>query len=118
MSDSMTKSKTHTLHCQEPWFSLLKSGKKPVEGRKNSPKYQQIKAGDFIKFHVGQESFLAQVIEVRHFASLEEYLRGVTVEKALPGITSFEDAVRTYLQWNTREEIEKEGFLGIFIRPC
>ena len=114
----MAESKTHTLHCQEPWFSLLRSGKKTVEGRKNSPKYQHIKAGDYIKFHVGQESFLAVVTEVRRFASLEEYLRGVTVEKALPGIASFEDAVRIYLQWNTRQEIEKDGFLGIFIKPC
>lgn len=107
---------SHTLHCQDPWFSLMKNGKKLVEGRKNSAKNSQIKAGDTIVFYFHNEQFLTQVTEVRKYVSLEAYLHDVTVEKALPGIPTFEEAVHTYLQWNSQEEIEELGFLGIFIK--
>jgi ASC-1-like (ASCH) protein len=110
-------SQFHSLHCEEPWFSLLASCQKPVEGRKNSPKNAVIQAGDYLSFYCEDKSFVSEVVEVKKYPSLEAYLRDVTIEKALPGITSFEDAIHTYLQWNSREDIEKLGFLGIFIQP-
>ncbi|WP_068468658.1 ASCH domain-containing protein [Candidatus Protochlamydia phocaeensis] len=107
----------HRLHCQEPWFSLLKSGIKPVEGRKNSLKYRSIRAGDRIEFYCGQEAFQADVVRLTPFATLADYLQQVGVENALPGVSSLEEATRIYLQWNTQEDIAHWGFLGIFIRP-
>lgn len=105
------------LQCDPPWFYLLKSGVKPVEGRKNTPKYQKIQVGDPIEFFWGDESFQAIVTQIRRYDTLEDYLKDVTIQKALPGVASFEDAVRIYLQWSSREEIENLGFLGIFIVP-
>ncbi len=105
------------LTCDEPWFSLIRKGIKPVEGRKNSPKYQGIRVGDVLKFTCNNDHFFVQVTEIRSYASLEEYLLDVTVEKALPGVGSLKDAINTYLQWSTPDEIKKHGFLGIFIRP-
>lgn len=107
----------HQLICDDPWFSFIKQGIKPVEGRKNSPKNQKIKAGDFINFSNGSENFLARVIEIRRYSTLEEYLTDVTYSKALPGISSFDEAREIYLQWSKPEEIRLNGFLGIFIKP-
>lgn len=104
------------LICDEPWFSFIRKGIKPVEGRKNSPKYQKIQIDDFIDFSNGIEQFRAIVTEIRSYASLEDYLDDVTVQKALPTVSSLEDAVKIYLQWNTPEEIQTYGFLGIFIK--
>ncbi len=105
----------HVLHCEEPWFSYLRKGIKPVEGRKNTFKYQTINVGDLIKFTYQNEHFLVRVTEIRSYASLEEYLTDVTIEKALPGIVSLAEAINTYLQWSTPEEIKSHGFLGIFV---
>lgn len=107
----------HKLICNEPWFSFIRKGIKPVEGRKNTPKHQKIHAGDLIDFSNGQENFLAQVVEVKSYVSLEDYLKDVTFQKALPSVTSFEEAVNVYLQWSTPDEIRKSGFLGIFVKP-
>lgn len=44
----------------------------------------------------------------------------VTIAKALPQVTSFDEAVKIYHQWSTPEEIQTYGFLGIFgifVRP-
>ena len=111
------KPMTFQLVCDEPWFTFIRQGVKPVEGRKNSPKYQKIQVGDFIEFSNGKESFLSVVTEIRSFVSLEDYLRDVTLSKALPSVSSFEDALHIYHQWSTPEEIQKHGFLGIFIQP-
>lgn len=105
------------LHCEEPWFTLIRQGIKPVEGRKNSPSYHKIKANDFINFSNGKDSFLAMVLEVKHYDSIEKYLDDVTLEKALPGIKTIQEGINTYYQWSTKEQIREYGFLGIFIKP-
>jgi ASC-1-like (ASCH) protein len=81
------------MTCDEPWFSFIRNGVKPVEGRKNSPKYQKIQVGDLIDFSNGTESFLAIVVEIKQYPLLEDYLKDVTFQKALPGVSSFEEAV-------------------------
>lgn len=95
---------------------MLKEGKKPVEGRKNSPFYQKIKVGDRIEFFEGSRSFFCEVVGINRYPSIEDYLIHETMERALPGIPYFAEGVLIYLAWNTREEIAKWGFLGIEVR--
>ena len=113
---SSHKQAVFQMICDEPWFSFIRKGIKPVEGRKNSPKYQKIKVADLIDFSNGKEHFRAIVTEIRSYASLEGYLNDVTVQKALPSVSSFEDAVKIYHQWSTPNEIQTHGFLGIFVK--
>lgn len=108
--------KLHRLHCEEPYFSLIRKGLKRVEGRKNSPKYQSIKQGDSIEFYCGDQSFLTEVTEVRLYRDLRAYLEDVTPPKALPGVRTMEEAIAIYLQWSREEEIARFGFLGIFVK--
>lgn len=97
--------------CYEPWFSKIKHGEKPVEGRKNSPKYRDIQTGDIIEFiNEHNEKFKAIVTEVRKYTSLETYLADVTHEKAVPGTASFEEAIKIYHQYSKPEEIAQHGF--------
>ncbi len=106
------------INCEDPWFSLLEKGIKPVEGRKAQEKYLSLKPGDRVCFHcVGSErSFMAIVERVDKFSTLREYLEKVTIQKALPGITTLEKAIAIYLQWSTEKEIEQLGFVGIWIK--
>lgn len=105
------------IHCEDPWFSYIRQGIKTVEGRKGTHTYKKIKVGDQINFSNGKESFIADVTEIREYASLEKYLENATLEKALPGIKSIEEGLDIYYQWSTPEKIKEYGFLGIFIRP-
>lgn len=109
---------TFNIHCDDPWFSLIQAGTKPVEGRKKTHSYTKIKAGDQIKFSNGKDSFLADVTEIRDYPSIEKYLEDVTIEKALPGVKSLEEALAIYYEWSSEEKIRQYGFLGIFVKPC
>lgn len=105
------------IHCEEPWFSYIRQGIKPVEGRKNTHSYKKIKVGDQINFINGQDSFIADVTEIREYDSIEKYLEDVSLEKALPGINSIEEGLNVYYQWSSEEKIRQYGFLGIFVKP-
>ncbi|MBA3958287.1 MAG: ASCH domain-containing protein [Parachlamydiaceae bacterium] len=108
---------TFNIHCDDPWFSYIRQGIKPVEGRKKTHTYQRIQVGDKINFSNGQESFLADVTEIREYQSIEEYLEDVTLEKALPGTKTMEEGLQIYYQWSPEEKIRQYGFLGIFVKP-
>lgn len=108
---------TYNIHCDDPWFSYIREGVKPVEGRKKTHSYKHIKAGDKINFSNGKENFIVDVIEVREYESLEKYFEDVTLEKALPGITTLEEGLNIYYQWSPEEKIRQYGFLGIFVKP-
>jgi len=105
------------IHCADPWFSYIRKGIKTVEGRKKTHTYEKIRVGDQIHFTNGQDSFLANVIEIREYDSLEKYLEDVTLEKALPGTKSLAEGLSIYYQWSTEEQIRQYGFLGIFVKP-
>lgn len=108
---------TFNIHCEDPWFSLIRQGIKPVEGRKATHSYKKIMAGDQILFMNGTDSFKVLVEEVRQYPSLETYFEDVTLEKALPGIKTIEEGLETYYQWSSKEQIDRYGFLGIFVKP-
>lgn len=108
----------YNIHCEDPWFSYIKQGVKPVEGRKGTHSYKKIKVGDKINFSNGKESFIADVTEIREYASIEKYLEDVPLDKALPGIKTLEEALNIYYQWSSEEKIRQYGFLGIFVKPA
>ena len=94
-------------------YFLIKSGKKTIEGRKNLPKYKHYKIGDLLVFCLGNDEFTTRIVAIRHYRSLEEYLLKETVSRVLPGVNSLTEGVEIYLQWSTREEIQRLGFLAI-----
>lgn len=105
--------KTHHLHCHDPWFSLIRSGDKRVEGRKNLPMFRHWRVGDIIIFRLRNEEFSTKIVDLRRYQTLDEYLISEGSEKVLPGVSSVENARKIYLQWSTPDEIEKFGFLAI-----
>lgn len=105
------------IHCDDPWFSYIRQGLKTIEGRQKTHTYRKIRVGDQINFTNGKESFVANVTELREYPSIEQYLEDVSLERALPGIKSTEEALNIYYQWTSEEKIKQYGFLGIFVKP-
>ncbi len=103
----------------QPWFDYLVSGKKPVEGRKASPTWAEVKKGDVLKMQIEEDGKIKcaklKVDAVHEYLSLEDYLLGEGIEKCLPGIETLEEAVEIYKQWSTDDELKKYKFLGICV---
>lgn len=81
-----------------------------------SKEWSRLKSGDVLVFTNGKEEFEAVIEKIDRFDSLDAYLLAVGVEVALPGVRELEEARRIYLAWSTPEEIEKWGFLAIWVK--
>ena len=105
-----------------PTFTYIKQGIKKVEGRKNSPQYQQYKKGDILIFHHNKEFVKTQITYVHRYKSVENYLKRETLKNALPCIKTIKDGVDVYNLWTSPQErkdlLLKYGyaFLGIGIK--
>lgn len=106
------------IHCDDPWFTCIKQGRKIVTGRKKTHSYKKIKVGDQINFSNGTDSFVVDVTELRDYASTEQYLRDIPLEKVLPGVKSIQEGLDIYHEWNTEEKIKQYGLLAIFVKPA
>src|SRR5271170_7323062 len=60
--------KTHTVECADPYFTLIKQGRKKVEIRKGTERWAKIRFGDNLAF-VGPNgaTFQARVVRIRKY---------------------------------------------------
>jgi len=116
---------TWEIEVSEPWYSLIKEGRKTTEGRKNTEKWSGIERGDVIIFTNNEggdkekRKVKARVVEIVRYLgpnALENYLKGETLKCALPGVKTYEEGKSVYLKFWNNEEIEKYGMLAIRIK--
>lgn len=111
----------HIMNVSQPYHGLIKDRVKPVEGRKISQTWKKIRCGDTITMTCKCESsFDVKVTGINMYLPsignpLKEYLLGETLERTLPGVTEIEEGKSVYLQWSSKEEINKFGMMGITI---
>ena len=101
------------IEVSEPWFSLLQSGVKTVEGRKGGPKWSGLCPKDSLTFRARDGRLLpVKIVGVRRYESLEAFLMK-ELAAALPGVSSEEEGVKVYRQWWSQEEIMLQGVLAL-----
>lgn len=109
------------IEISEPYFSLIYSGAKPVEGRKMTAKWMAFAVGDEVKITCpNRHPFYAKIVKINYyppssgeFDPLTNYLICEGLNQTLPGITSLSEGRAIYLQWSTRKEIDHYGMMGI-----
>lgn len=92
----------------EPWFSLIKIGKKTVEGRLGKNEFAEMKEGDIITFINKQMPFERQfhvkITQINNYNTFREYLSTEGLDKSLPGIDTIEQGVEVYYQYYKADE--------------
>lgn len=113
------------MEVSDPWFDHIKYGRKTIEGRKKSQTWGNLKVGDRLRiFRKGNPRDIVEVDieDIRYYPTLYDFFKHEDITKMLPGIRTIEDGMKVYLSpplgtgWNTREEIEKYGFMAIEIK--
>jgi ASC-1-like (ASCH) protein/cytidylate kinase len=106
------------MDVNEPYFTQIQQGKKTVEGRKITETWRHIRRGDLVTLRNGTHYVIFTVELVNYYLPscgdpLGEYLLHETLDRTLPGVPTIEEGRAVYLQWWTREEIQKHGMMGI-----
>jgi len=100
----------------EPWFSLIATGQKTVEGRLDKGGFAP---GDVIMWTNDQlgfeRSFRTRVVAVATYGSFRAMLKAETLRATLPafGVTSVEKGVAVYRRFYDAESEKKHGVAAI-----
>jgi len=87
----------HRLHVQSPYFKLIQSGEKTMEGRLRDKTVSQIVVGDEITFYTSDnEEKHTTVASVQNFGDFTEMLSAGRLEKLLPGVQTMEEGLKIY----------------------
>ena len=110
----------HIQECsvQDPWFTLIQSGLKTVEGRLNKGRFAHFKKNDIVRWFVKgtKKSCVTKVVQVVQYPSFAAMLQTEKLELVLPGIPDVESGVKVYRKFYTKE---KENEFGVqAIRVC
>lgn len=98
------------LNVQEPYFSLIKSGQKTVEGRLGKDKYFTFKHGDKVVFNSNLETEIKTMVKYKSF---KEMLIFEGLKNVLPEVQTLEEGEQIYYQFYTKEDELKYGVVAI-----
>lgn len=110
-----TNAKSYRKNISEPYFSLIKSGKKIVEGRLNDGDWALMKKGDIINFISDKnEELQVQITSIGIYDTFADMLKSEGLDNVLPNKKTIQEGVRLYYGFEDYKEREKEfGVLGI-----
>src|SRR3989338_9243923 len=95
-------------------FLDIKYGKKTVETRAATERYQDIKAGDIIVLVCGEERFKKKVKKAKIFKSIKALLKTYPIKKIMPQFSTEKEIHDAYYSYpNYKEKIKKHGLIAL-----
>lgn len=110
-----------TKNVSEPWYTLIASGAKTVEGRLLKGDFVDLKIGTIIVWSNDQLGFTrthkSVVKSTKRYSTFEKYLRGEGLAKCLPapGVTSIAKGVSVYRMFYDEKSEAEAGIIAIRI---
>ena len=108
-----------TKNVSEPWFTLIASGLKSVEGRLRKGDFADVKQGQLIVWRNDELGFprtvKTTVKSTQQYASFEKYLKGEGLQQCLPapGVTSVSKGVAVYRKYYDKQMEREHGIVAI-----
>lgn len=113
----------YEIHVSNPWFTLIKEGKKTSEGRLNKGKFSKMKKGDIVEWFNMENEITAKVktkiIDVINYDSFHECVKNETIDNILPipEITIVQEGVdNVYYKYYSQNDENLYGVLAIRIK--
>lgn len=105
-------------HLSEPWFSLIATGLKTVEGRINKGKFAGLAIGDIITFYnddFNHREISVKVTRKTSYPDFKTYLESETLARTVPGQPTIEHGLSVYYKYYTKEQEHEHGIIAIGI---
>ena len=99
--------------CEEPWFGLIKEGKKTAEAQIYDRDRQAMSPGDTLIIRNDKEQINCIIKVVMWYPGIREFLQVETLNKVVPGIRNIDEAIKVYTDKWDGELIKRYGIAGI-----
>lgn len=97
-------------------FEDIKTGRKTVETRAATVRYQNYIRGDQIKFVCGQESVTKKISAVSHFPTIVSLFKKISLSAVMPEAKTVAEATKIYYRFSSyKEKITKFGLVAFFL---
>ena len=87
-------------HLSEPWFSLVRDGKKTVEGRLDQGEWSRLKTGSTIEWYNSdsgiKKTIQTRVVGILCYLSFESLIKSEGLNNILPSISTIEEGIKVY----------------------
>lgn len=94
-------------------FNMIKSGKKTIETRAATRKFNKIIVGDSLIFKCGKDRLEKEVLDKHTFKSIDDLLKTLDLKEIMPHLTSAKEAKNVWYSFPKYEEkIEKHGLVA------
>lgn len=94
-------------------FDAIKDGKKKVETRAATKKYESISQGDILRFVCDNSEFRKEVVTAKKFNSIKSLLDEYKPEDVNPNTKTAEELEKMYYSFSGyREKIKKYGIVA------
>lgn len=103
----------HNMTLKQPYFDLIKAGKKTIELRLYDSKRKKIRVGDTIRFQNGDNFHTVEVKGLFICSSFKELFKFVDVQDT--GLDNEKDAIKIMEQFYDKDAQKKFGVVGICI---
>lgn len=103
----------------EPWFSLIKQGKKTSEGRLAKGDFEKMREGDVVIWKNKDKKVRTKIKEIVHYKTIYDMIKGERLKNVLPDakIKTIEQGVKDVYRSPpvnyTKEKEKKFGVIAI-----
>ncbi len=104
----------------DPYFELMRAGRKSWEIRLKAKEWAKIKPKDaLLLFHRGGkgEFLVVEVLERREYTSIREALEDIGFQNAIPQAKSIEEALAEYRRFYSKEKERRYGVMALRVVP-
>ena len=94
-------------------FDDIRSGKKEIETRAATTKYQNISTGDTLTFTCAGEKFTKTITKIHHWQSIDAMVDEVSFKKIMPRIETIQEMRAAYASYpGYTDKIKEHGLVG------
>jgi ASC-1-like (ASCH) protein len=101
------------INVQNPWFTLIKEGRKTIEGRLNKGRFASLKVGQVIMWENAGQAVKTKLVRIEKYNTFSDMLANEGLRHVLPDIKTIKDGVDVYRQFYSEAKEAEYGVLAI-----
>lgn len=104
------------INVQNPWFTLIKQGRKTIEGRLNKGQFSRLEVGQTVMWENAGQTVKTKLVRIEKYQSFSDMLVNEGLRHVLPGKKTLKDGIDVYRGFYSEEKEAEHGVLAIEVK--